>query len=518
MVIDDQGILIAWNQAMETMTGVRAADMVGKGDYEYALPFYGERRPVMIDLVTSFDENVSAQYQFIRSEGERWVSETFMSDLCGRGPAWLWNVAAPLYDDTGRVVGAIESIRDITEIKQVELTLRDSEEKYRTILESTALVVTISTVATGEYIEINQGFTELTGYERDEAVGRTSSELGVYHDPEDRKRLGRMLLETGECIGQPIKYVRKDGSLLDAILSARLIKYGGVECVASVVQDVTMLRQAEKAQAQLQAQLQQAQKMEAVGTLAGGIAHDFNNILSAVFGYTELALNSLENRTNLERYLTEILGAAERARDLVNHILTFSRKAEADRKPMIPRYIIKESLKLLRASLPSTIEIQESLSSSAAVSADPTQIHQITMNLCTNAGYAMRDQGGVLEVSLEETTVREDFTEHHPGMAPGPYLCLRVDDSGRGIPREVLERIFDPFFTTKPPGEGTGLGLSAVHGIAKSLGGTVTVESEMGHGAVFFSISAHSPNGSRALGQGGQGTAPGWYGAYPFGG
>lgn len=235
----------------------------------------------------------------------------------------------------------------------------------------------------------------------------------------------------------------------------------------------------------MQERVQQSQKMEAIGTLAGGIAHDFNNILTAVFGYTELALANLDDPARVEDYLTEVLNASKRARDLVGHILAFSRKTDPGQKPIIPKYIIKEALELLRASLPSTIEIRSSLTSSAAILGNPTQIHQMTMNLCTNAGYEMKQKGGVLTVSLDELIVNQDSTIHHPGVKPGAYLVLKVTDSGCGIPVDIQERIFDPFFTTKPTGEGTGLGLSVVHGIVQSLNGFATVTSEMGKGSVF---------------------------------
>lgn len=277
-----------------------------------------------------------------------------------------------------------------------------------------------------------------------------------------------------------INGARKDGSRYTIALTITpiLSPTGKLMCYLAVGRDITQ-------EIILHEQLQQSHKMEAIGTLAGGIAHDFNNILSAIFGYTELALDSYEDREGLESYLTQILGAAKRARDLVTHILTFSRKAELGRKPMIPKYVIKDTLKLLRASLPSTIEIRESLISSAVVMGNDTQIHQMTMNLCSNAGYAMEESGGILDITLDETTVENDVRFQYPDLKPGRYLRLKVADSGGGISADILERIFEPFFTTKPTGEGTGLGLSVVHGLVKSLEGEIMVTSQIGKGSTF---------------------------------
>ncbi|MFH0998833.1 MAG: cache domain-containing protein [Pseudomonadota bacterium] len=254
---------------------------------------------------------------------------------------------------------------------------------------------------------------------------------------------------------------------------------GDVNCFLGIGRDITR-------ELMMEAHMRQSQKMEAIGTLAGGIAHDFNNILSAVFGYTELTIRSIENREKSLHFLTEIFKAAGRARDLVNQILTFSRQTDLGEKPFMPKFVIKEALKLLRASLPATIEIQENMRSDASILGDPTQIHQVIMNLGTNAGYAMKDQGGILHVTLEDIDLDEAFSIHHPGISPGRHLVLKVSDSGSGIPREIEERIFDPFFTTKPQGEGTGLGLSVVHGVVKALRGTIKVASETGKGTAII--------------------------------
>jgi signal transduction histidine kinase/CheY-like chemotaxis protein len=236
----------------------------------------------------------------------------------------------------------------------------------------------------------------------------------------------------------------------------------------------------------LQIQLQQAQKMEAMGTLAGGIAHDFNNILTAILGFAELSLHKIPKEGNLYKYLREIRRSGNRAKDLVQHILTFSRQADYEKKPLMISPIIKEAIKLLRASLPTTIEIRTQLEpGKVIVEADPTQIHQILMNLCTNAGHAMRDKGGVLEVSLKEINIDENLAVQHPDLYEGPYVILTVSDTGTGMTPEVMERVFDPYFTTKEKGEGTGLGLAVVHGIVKVLGGAITIESQIGKGSLF---------------------------------
>jgi CheY-like chemotaxis protein len=225
--------------------------------------------------------------------------------------------------------------------------------------------------------------------------------------------------------------------------------------------------------------------MEAIGTLAGGIAHDFNNILSAVIGYTEIALADMPEDTSQHRNLQEVLKAGSRAKDLVKQILTFSRQTEQELKPLQINQIVRETLKLLRASLPTTVKISQDIQSDSAVLADPTQVHQVIMNLCTNAAHAMRTKGGQLKIDLSDVVLGGSFIEQHPYLSPGAYIKLRVIDTGHGMEKAILDRIFDPFFTTKERGEGTGMGLAVVLGIVKSHGGAITVESEVGKGSIF---------------------------------
>jgi signal transduction histidine kinase/ActR/RegA family two-component response regulator len=245
----------------------------------------------------------------------------------------------------------------------------------------------------------------------------------------------------------------------------------------------------------LEQQLRQAQKMEAIGTLAGGIAHDFNNILSAIIGFTELTLEDIGTDDILKDNLQEVLIACGRAKDLISQILTFSRHSEKELKPIILSTVAKEIAKLLRATLPSTIEIKQIFSTDKKILGDATQLHQLIMNLSTNAAHAMQKSGGILSLSIMEINTDMDAASHLTELQPGKHLKLEISDTGHGISKSLIERIFDPFFTTKKQGEGTGLGLSVVHGIVRSHHGAIRVESQEGVGTsfrVYFPITESS--------------------------
>ena len=241
-----------------------------------------------------------------------------------------------------------------------------------------------------------------------------------------------------------------------------------------------------KALARSESQLQQVMKLQAIGTLAGGIAHDFNNILFPIVGYTELTLDDIPAGSQASQNLEEVLKAANRAKELVKQILTFSRQNDQERKPLKVQSLIKEALKLLRATIPSTIEINSFIDDECGlIEGDPTQIHQVIMNLCTNAFHALQDTGGKIEVSLKEANLDYDQSMLRAGMNIGRHLELVVKDNGHGMTQQVIERIFEPYFTTKEQGKGTGLGLSVIHGIIKNHGGDISVESQPDKGATF---------------------------------
>ncbi len=255
--------------------------------------------------------------------------------------------------------------------------------------------------------------------------------------------------------------------------------------------EINAHRQLDKEKKQLEDQLRQAQKMEAIGTLAGGIAHDFNNILAAIMGHTELALIQLAEKDQAERCLSEVLRASDRAKDLVAQILSFSRHSDSELKPLQISIIIKEALRLIRSTLPTTIHINRIIQDqNSIVVGNATQIHQIMMNLCTNAAHAMAGQGGNMTVSLQAVDIAiddlADSSTYPPGLAPGRYVCLTVADTGPGIPPHLINRIFDPYFTTKDKGVGTGLGLAVVQGIVQNHGGIIEVASSEGKGTIFY--------------------------------
>jgi signal transduction histidine kinase len=249
--------------------------------------------------------------------------------------------------------------------------------------------------------------------------------------------------------------------------------------------DITARKNAEAEKERLEIQLRQSQKMEAMGTLAGGIAHDFNNILGAILGYGELAQKAAPEGGAVRRYLDNVMHAGGRAKTLVERILAFSRSSMGERGPVNVQAVVQETLELLAASLPSGVRLEKRLEAGdAAVAGDAIQLHQVAMNLCTNALQAMKN-GGVLEVALALEVVARERRLAHGDLAPGAYVRLSVSDTGSGIPPHVLDRIFDPFFTTKGVGEGTGLGLSLVHGIVADLGGAIDVTTAVGRGTTF---------------------------------
>jgi len=377
--------------------------------------------------------------------------------------------------------------REIIERKHAEKALRGSDEKYRAILETIEEGYFEVDLA-GNLTFLNDSLCKILGYPRHKLLGINNR---YYTTPETARKMYHdfnQIYRNGKSTRiKNYEIIRKDGMKRAIELSSSLMRNDQNQPIGfhGIVRDISERLQAEEEKKKLEAQLQQSQKMEAIGTLAGGIAHDFNNILSLIIGYTELAMGNLPEDSLARSNMNKLLKAGERAKDLVKQILTFSRHTEQEQKPILIRPIVKEALKLLRSTLPTTIEIRQNISSANMVLADPTQIHQVIMNLCTNAYHAMNEKGGVLEVSLTDIELDSEFTAKHLNTYPGPYLRLTVSDTGHGIEKKVIDRIFEPYFTTKEKSGGTGMGLAVVHGIVKSHGGIITVYSKPGKGSIF---------------------------------
>ncbi|MBN2126732.1 MAG: PAS domain S-box protein [Deltaproteobacteria bacterium] len=478
--IDREGKVTVWNKSAEDLTGIPASDMVGKGDYAYAVPFYGTRRPIMIDLIVNPDSGREGAYDNLKRVGNVIVGETRVSNLPG-GERHLWGKAAVIVNHKGEADGAIETVRDITERETARESLRREEEKFRTLVEESPLGVLLLD-AEGAYKYINPRFIQTFGYTLDDIPTGREWYVRAFPNPDDRMRAISAWVKdkgapcTKEIPERIFTVMCKDGT--EKVIHFRTMALEtGDHIVLS--EDITERKRLEE-------QLQRAQKMEAIGTLAGGIAHDFNNILGAIMGYTELAQEEIEEESPAQHDLRQVLHASHRAKELVEQILSFSRQSRTDRRSLRISSIVKEALKLLRASLPANIEIRQKIeSATGTVLGNPTQVHQIIMNLCTNAAHAMRETGGILEVGVVDVDVDTEEAKRHSELDPGPYVRLTVSDTGHGMDGNILERIFDPYFTTKTLREGTGLGLAVVHGIVKSYGGMITVQSSPGEGAAF---------------------------------
>ncbi len=388
------------------------------------------------------------------------------------------------WDENGNPARVTGTCQDITRQKQAEESLRESEEVLRATfnaIDSGILVVDND----GNVSQMNRQFGELWRIPADVLETRDNQKMieFVLNQLEEPDSFLSIIKELYNSTHENLEEIRFKDGLVYEHFSSPLIRDGKLRGRIFNFRDITERRQGEEERKRLESQLTQAQKMEAVGTLAGGIAHDFNNILSIILGYGELAMDNIVQPSKAKSYLGEVLKAGNRAKDLISHILTFSRQKETHHVPLEIRPIIKETVKMLRSVIPTTIAIRQNLIDSGQILSDPTQIHQVLMNLCTNAAHAMDKTGGVLEVGLEKAFV--DGGAGAPDLPSGPYIRLTVSDTGHGISPEIMGRIFEPYFTTKGIGRGTGLGLSVVHGIVKNHGGSILCRSIPGKGTTF---------------------------------
>jgi two-component system cell cycle sensor histidine kinase/response regulator CckA len=390
-----------------------------------------------------------------------------------------------VYDTQGKAVALSGVATDITERKQAEKAIRESEEKYRATFESMPDIVTITRVADGQYSYVNEAFVEITGYSKEEVIGRTPRDINLYADFEDRNKMMSELRETGRLLNFEVKFRKKDGSYFDSLFSAKPLRIDDQDCLVALTKDITEQKKLVEAKKLLESQLQQAQKMEAVGTLAGGIAHDFNNLLQAINGYTQLLLMDKSEQDTDVPSLNAIHHAGSRASELVRQLLLFSRKADSTKRPTELAHEVEQAKKILERTIPKMVDIQITCGTRLwKINADPVQIEQMLLNLGTNAADAMPG-GGKLLLKIENAILDDEYTIRHLGAEAGRYVLLTVSDTGHGMDRKTIDKIFDPFFTTKEFGKGTGLGLASVYGIVKNHDGFITCDSEVGHGTTF---------------------------------
>ncbi len=394
------------------------------------------------------------------------------------------------FDDIRLLSNCSDMIGCFFERHQAEEALRISEKKLGLLAENMLdCIWHLDMNSTFTYV--NPAVKTMFGFEPEEWIGTLLSDhcsqvefdkmIKIFSNyMKDSREQSGVLFET------KLRHLNGEDVPVEILGKNLYDQEGKVIGLQGTTRNITERKEAERERQRLGAQLRHSQKMEAMGTLAGGIAHDFNNILTAIIGYSELSLMDSEGNERLTGNLQEIYRAGNRATELVKQILTFCRQTEHERRPIQVSPIVKEALKLLRSSIPTTIEITPIIDENLGTTmADPTQIHQIIMNLCTNAAQAMEKTGGKLIVALERVTLGDHFRALHPDIEPGDYIQLTVSDTGHGIPSKIMDKIFDPYFTTKKMGEGTGLGLSVSQGIVKSYGGEITVESTLSKGATF---------------------------------
>ena len=388
---------------------------------------------------------------------------------------WVSAFGKPTFE-AGKCKKLYGTFQDITERKRSEQELV----RLSTAIEQVRDTIIIFGMD-GIVQYVNPALEKQVQYNRYELIGKDFANLskGILNKKKYKKvweTINKGASWSGNIIG-----TSKDGSqfAVNINISPVFDDTGMITCFTSIGRDITKEQQMEE-------QLRQSQKMEAMGTLAGGIAHDFNNILAGILGYTELAQDDADQNSPVQEYLVEILKSTTRARDLVKQILTFSRKSHEERKPVLLHPVIQEAAKLLRSTIPTTIEINQNIDDTTGmVNADPTQMHQIVMNLCTNAFHAMQETGGVLEIELSSVVISQESMRKYNNISPGPFLELKISDTGTGIDSKIIYRIFEPFFTTKDKEKGTGMGLAVVYGIVKDHGGDISIDSQVGKGTTF---------------------------------
>jgi two-component system cell cycle sensor histidine kinase/response regulator CckA len=454
---DREGRITFMNQAFLRAIGYSESEVLGK---------------YFRDVVLSRNNSAELREE-IRSSvvaGRGWKGECLHRRKDGSDFPIYLNVG-PLRDSAGRIIGNVGIVRDLTESKQ-------AEERFYKAFHLNPEPITLATLGEGRYLDVNESFLRITGYKREEVIGRTSIELKFWEQPEDRSGMVDLLQQQGSVRDLEISFRTKSGERRVALDSADIIEVNGQACVIAILKDITDRKS-------LESQLRQLQKMEAVGQLSGGIAHDFNNILSVILGYAEILETGLEKNSKLRKTAQEITKAGQRAASLTRQLLAFSRQQVLEPKILNLNTVVTDTKKMLRRLIGEHIAIDSKLAPDLGqVIADRVQIEQVIMNLAVNARDAMPD-GGQLVIETRNVDLDDEYCAHHPPTAPGKYIELVMSDTGAGMDAQTLSHIFEPFFTTKEVGKGTGLGLATVYGVVKQSGGYIWVYSELGLGTTF---------------------------------
>ncbi len=455
-----------------SLTGYKAEELLNNAGTSYADIIHPEDREMTWNLVQSALEDkrpFQMSYRITTKSGEQ---------------KWVWEQGQGIFEGRSDLIALEGFITDITGRKQTEEELKTLSTAVR---QSPASVMI--TDPSGNIVYVNPKFCQLTGYSLEEVKGENPRILKSGEVTQEvYERLWQTILSGKEWRGE-LHNKKKNGDLYweDVVISAILNELGDITHFLAVKEDITERKQAEVERVRLEEQLHRSQKLETIGTLAGGIAHDFNNILTPIMGYADMAKSSLPSSDPLYDDLEHILNGANRAKQLVEQILLFSRQTERSRHPLKLQSIVKEALKLLRPSIPTTIEIRQTIDTCCDnVLADEVQMHQVILNLCTNAWQAMEEKGGVLTIEVQQVEIDEVTAKSYPNLKDEEYVLLTVSDTGVGIDEATLDRIFEPFFTTKAVDRGTGMGLAVVHGIVRSHEGEIVVRSEEKKGSTFY--------------------------------
>lgn len=460
LILDHTGIVLKMNQLCRDICGKYAENVIGK-------PFWdagwwcdvSEARPLTREAIKKVGkgEIVEDEVRFKDGNDEIHIGTRIFS---------------PIKDETGRIVQISVAGLDVTEKKQADARLLNSEYRFRQLFEKSAEAIFIVDKQTGRYLDANAAAEKLTGRSIDDLKRLTTKDL----TPVDaEKRLSAVDSKSNTTDFGEVVYVQSDQQQKIARLTTVPIDE---TTVFGIAQDITKQKLAEK----LEKQLFQSRKMESVGTLAGGIAHEFNNILSIIMGNNELILQDLPDWSLSRGNAEEIRAASLRARDIIKQLMTFSRQDKAVKMPIDIHSTVLESIKLIRATIPTNIEISKNIEEDCQpVLGNPTQINQILINLCNNAADALPVTGGIIEINLRNVQV-DNLQEQ---LSPGKYVQLRVSDNGEGMEKKIIDRVFEPYFTTKAIGKGSGIGLSVVHGIVENHGGSILCESNIGEGTQF---------------------------------